>query len=70
MPVRFDAVRVTHRILRSNEFQEMDRMFLETDKKMNALQDLFDSEWSKLVESLAEGDLVRLLREHGIQITE
>ncbi|WP_208108613.1 hypothetical protein [Candidatus Thiosymbion oneisti] len=48
----------------------MDRMFLETDKKMNALQDLFDSEWSKLVESLAEGDLVRLLREHGIQITE
>ena len=51
-------------------FQETDRQFKETDKKVKTLQDLFESEWSKLVEGLAEGNLARLLREHGIRIDD
>ncbi|WP_133510340.1 hypothetical protein [Candidatus Thiosymbion oneisti] len=51
-------------------FQETDRMFRETDKKMKALQELFEGQWGKLVESLVEGDLVRLLGKRGIRIND
>jgi len=50
------------------KFRETDRMFKETDKKMKALQELFEGQWGKLVESLVEGDLVRLLGRHGIRV--
>lgn len=49
-------------------FKETDRKFQETDKKMRALQNLFEGQWGKLMESLVEGDLARLLREHKIWI--
>ena len=56
------------------EFQEtqqaLDRRFQETDKKMKALQDLFEGQWGKLMESLVEGDLVRLLSKRGIQVND
>jgi len=52
------------------KFQETARMFRETDKKMKALQELFEGQWGKLVESLVEGDLVRLLERHGIRIND
>ncbi len=48
--------------------QETDRMFRETDKKMRALEDLFVGQWGKLVESLVEGDLLRLLDDYGIRV--
>jgi len=51
-------------------FQETDRMFKETDKKMKTLQDLFEGQWGKLMESLVEGDLVRLLSDHGVRIND
>jgi len=35
-------------------FQETDRMFQETDKKMKTLQELFEGQWGKLVESLLQ----------------
>jgi len=47
--------------------QALDREFQETDKKMKALQELFEGQWGKLVESLVEGDLVRLLGDYGIR---
>jgi len=50
--------------------QETDRMFRETDKKMQALQELFEGQWGKLVESLVEGDLVRLLKGYGVRIND
>ena len=50
------------------KFQETDRILRETDKKMKALQDLFEGQWGKLMESLVEGDLVHLLDERGIQV--
>jgi len=52
------------------KFQETARMFRETDKKMKALQELFEGQWGKLMESLVEGDLVRLLKRHGIRIND
>jgi len=62
-------------------FQETDRKFQETqraldlrfqemDKKMKALQELFEGQWGKLIESLVEGDLISLLKGHGIRIND
>lgn len=52
------------------KFQETDRKFQDTDCKLNRLESLFTSQWGKLMESLVEGDLVRLLIERGIPITD
>ena len=63
------------------KFQETDRKFQETDrllreqsqaseKKLNALENLFTSQWGRLMESLVEGDLVNLLTARGIAITD
>jgi len=53
-------------------FQETDKFlsekFRETDKKIKALADLFTTQWGKLVESLVEGDLIRLLKIRGIKV--
>ncbi len=61
----------TDRIL-SEKFKETDRMlsakFSETDKKIRELDRLFTSQWGKLVESLVEGDLIKLLKEKEIQV--
>jgi hypothetical protein len=50
------------------QFKETDRQLQETDKKINKLSDLFTSQWGKLVESLVEGDLVKLLNARGILV--
>ncbi len=52
------------------KFQETDRKFQETDKRIKEAFDLFEGQWGKLMESLVEGDLVRILRERGIDITD
>ena len=56
------------------KFQETDRMlslrFKETDKKIKELSALFTSQWGKLVESLVEGDLIKLLNEKGIEVQQ
>lgn len=49
-------------------FKETDRKMQETDRKIKELSALFTSQWGKLVESLVEGDLVKLLREKGLQV--
>ncbi len=52
------------------KFQETDKQFKETDKKIKELSRLFTSQWGKLVESLVEGDLIKLLNEHGIEVEQ
>jgi len=63
------------------KFQETDRKFQETERllkeqskatenKLNKLEELFTSQWGKLMESLVEGDLVNLLNARGIGITD
>ena len=71
------------RILRENEKKrekadrerekankEWDRRWGETNKAFNKLYTLFNSQWSKLVESLVEGKLVELLQSRGIDVNE
>jgi hypothetical protein len=50
------------------KFKETDEKFKETDKKMKQLQELFTSQWGRLIESLVEGDLVKVLNEKGISV--
>jgi len=54
------------------KFQESQRAlareFRETDKKMKALQELFEGQWGKLVENLVERDLVHLLESRGVRV--
>ena len=52
------------------KFKETDAKFKETDKRIKAAFDLFEGQWGKLMESLVEGDLVRLLRDRGIMIRD
>lgn len=42
----------------------------ESKQRINQLSNLFESQWGKLMESLVEGDLVRILRERGINVNE
>jgi len=57
----------TDRIL-SEKFQELAQQSKESDKKMKKLEDLFTSQWGKLMESLVKGDLVKLLRERNVPV--
>ena len=49
-------------------FESVWRLFQEHDKKLAQLEELFVTQWGKLVESLVEGDLVPLLRVRGIDV--
>jgi len=63
----------TDRLLKE-QFQETGRLLREqskaTEKKLNKLEELFTSQWGKLMESLVEGDLVNLLTARGIAIAD
>lgn len=50
------------------KFKETDAKFKETDARIKAAFDLFEGQWGKLMESLVEGDLIRLLNERGIEV--
>jgi Holliday junction resolvase len=50
------------------KFKETDAKFKETDKRIQQAFDLFESQWGRLMESLVEGDVVRILQEKGIRI--
>jgi len=54
------------------KFQETEKLIrdlsLKTDKKLRKLEDLFIGQWGKLMESLVDGNLTRLLQERGIDI--
>lgn len=70
---KFQETRLEFRETRQ-EFQEtqraLDRRFQETDRKMRALQNLFEGQWGKLMESLVEGDLVHLLQARDVRIMD
>jgi Holliday junction resolvase-like predicted endonuclease len=50
------------------QMKDTDLRMKETDRRMKKLQDLFTTQWGKLIESLVEGDLVKLLNQRGIQV--
>ena len=47
---------------------ENDKMKRETDRRIKYLDNLFKGQWGKLMETLVEGDLVKLLQKRGIKI--
>ncbi len=51
-------------------FQQVRNDFRETDKKIRELSNLLTTRWGRLVESLVEGDLVRLLNQHSIPVNQ
>ena len=48
--------------------KETAREMKETDRRLKKAEDLFTSQWGKLMESLVEGDLAPLLQERGIAV--
>ncbi len=48
--------------------QETDRQMRETDRRLKKAEDLFTTQWGKLMQSLVRGDLVRLLDSRGIGV--
>ena len=47
---------------------ELDTRFKETDKRIKAAFDFFEGQWGKLMESLVEGDLIKILQSKGINV--
>lgn len=50
-------------------FKETDLQFKETDRKIKELAELFTGQWGKLIESLAESGILKLLQARGIPVT-
>ncbi len=47
---------------------ETDKMMRKTDQRIKELNELFTGQWGKLMESLVEGDLIKLLKERQIPV--
>ncbi len=52
----------------NRRMKETDRQMQETDRRLKKAEDLFTTQWGKLMESLVRGDLVRLLDGRGIGV--
>ena len=57
----------TDRML-TEKFQETEKLISENAKSIRDLEKYFTSQWGKLVESLVEGDLIKLLNKKGIPV--
>ena len=48
--------------------QETDRQMKETDRRLRKTEELFNSQWGKLIEALVKGDPIALLNRRGIEV--
>ena len=71
-----EQMKETDRIIKESA-EETDQKFKETaeqmkgtDRRLKALDKLYNSQWGKLMESLVEGDLVKMLKERGIDVRQ
>ena len=48
--------------------EELSQSQRETDRQLKKLEDLFTGQWGKLMQSLVEGDLIKLLNERDIEV--
>ena len=64
-----ESQKETDRQMRETD-RRFDRRMKEADRRLRKAEDLFTSQWGKLMESLVEGDLVPLLNERGIAVEE
>ena len=60
-------IKDTERMLQESR-KETDRREKETDRRIKELDELFTGQWGKLMESLVEGDLIRLLQAKGVKV--
>ncbi len=59
------ATQTEHRPAAPEEIRAEGR---ETDRRLKKAEDLFTSQWGRLMESLVKGDLVPLLQQRGIEV--
>ena len=52
------------------KFQETAEQMKGTDRRLKELDKLYNGQWGKLMESLVEGDLVKMLKEKGIDVRQ
>ncbi len=52
----------------AERFKETDTKFKETDRYIRRVQGQFDTQWGRLMESLVDGDIIRILTEKGIEV--
>lgn len=52
----------------AQQMKETDKQIKETSREIKKAQNLFTTQWGRLMESLVEGDLVKLLNKRGIRI--
>ena len=50
------------------ERRELREQMEETDRRLRRAEGLFTSQWGRLMESLVEGDLVKLLQERNVEV--
>jgi len=50
--------------------KETDRRMKETDRRLKKAEELFTSQWGKLMETLVEGDLLKLLKQNNIRVVD
>ena len=48
--------------------QETRLQMRETDRRLRKTEELFNSQWGKLIEALVKGDLIALLNRRGIEV--
>ena len=48
--------------------RELAKSQKETDRSLKELKELFTGQWGKLIETLVEGDLIKLLKEKNIKV--
>ena len=52
----------------SQQIKELSAETKKTDKGLKQARQLFETQWGKLMESLVEGELIKLLKEKGIDV--
>ena len=52
----------------SQQIKEISAEVKETNKGLKKAKELFETQWGRLMESLVEGDLLRILNEAGIEV--
>ena len=51
------------------QMKETDQRMKETDRRLKKAEALFTTQWGKLMETLVEGDLLKLLKQKNITVT-
>ena len=67
-----EQMRETDRLIKETgeQMRETDRKMQETDRRLKKAEDLFTTQWGRLMESLVSGSLIRIFNEQGISVDD